>query len=177
MALTLDNLATFLNLPGNVAPTDPAERAELQRHFDAALKHVRSRCGQAIEGTSTLRVTSASGSTALLLPAINFDSVTAVVAPDGVTVTPTEVDELAGIVRVPVGQRGTWRVTITSTQAQVDLEEATLIIAGHLNETQRRSRPQGGRPGAPAQPAGGSGFAIPHRAADLMAPYALAALA
>lgn len=175
MAVTIDDLAAHLNLPA--APADPVERTELQRHLDSALERVRSECGAAVDGVSTVPVSS-SGSAVLLLPVVRVDAVTAVLDPDGAPVTPTLVDTLAGIVWVPTSRAGVWRVTVTSAAARVSLELATLIIAAHLHETQRRSRPQTVRPGAPPpQGPGGLGFAIPARAAELMAPFRLPGIA
>jgi hypothetical protein len=176
VALTIDDLAAHLNLPGNVAPADPVERGELQRHLDSALERVGSECDTAVDGVSTVPVSSG-GSIALLLPVVRIDSVDAVVDPDGNPITPTRVDVLAGVVWVPVSRSGVWQVTVTATAARVSLELATLIIAGHLYETQRRTRPQA-RPGAPGpQGPTGAGYAIPHRAAELMAPHRLPGIA
>ncbi len=58
-----------------------------------------------------------------------------------------------------------------------DLRLATLIIAGHLWETQRVPQPGGGGPigfGGDGAPGGFSaGYGVPNRAMDLMMPYLL----
>lgn len=178
MAVTINDLAAHLNLAAG-PPADPVDRAEMQRMLDAALDRVRAECGTAAAGTSTVPVTSTGRSTVLLLPVVRLSAITAVLDPDGTPVTPVDVDALAGVVRVPAARSGVWRVTVTLDGLSASLELAALIVAGHLYETQRRTRPAGARPGAVAAPTGpgGLGFAIPHRAAELMAPYRLPGIA
>lgn len=53
------------------------------------------------------------------------------------------------------------------------LRQATLIIAGHLWETQRGNAPSSLQPEEFGTQAVGVGYAIPNRAADLLAPYLL----
>lgn len=175
MALTLDDLAAHLNLPGNVPPTDPGDRAELQRMLDAALRRVRAACGFAGAGPSTVPAAS-NGGTALVLPVARLASIGIVLDPDGNEVAPVRVDTAAGVVHVPVGRPGVWRVTVVHDDLPEDLEVAALIIAKHLYETQRMPRSQARPGGAPPAPSG-AGFAIPNRAAELMAPYMLPGIA
>lgn len=177
MAVTIDDLAAHLNLPGNAAPADPVDRAEMQRMLDAALERVRAECGTAAAGASTVPVTS-TGSSSLLLPVVRVSGIAAVLDPDGNVVTPAHVDVLAGVIRVPVGRSGVWRVTVTFDDLPASLSLAALIIAKHLYETQRTTRPAVPRPGGPgASGPTGLGFAIPARAADLMAPFRIPGIA
>lgn len=189
--LSIEDLATHLQM---AVPTQTAALVEMQRHLDAALRHVAAECGTAVSaGALTLPVTaSASGSpyvtaagqgAALLLPAVRITSVVSVIDPDGVEVTPLRIDLLAGIVWVPMLRSGTWRITVTFDDLPPDLELAVLIIAAHLYGTQRvpgmngepNPRPglggQGIRQGLPP------GVAIPNRAAALMGPYRLPGIA
>lgn len=174
MNLTIDDLAEHME---QTVPTDPAKVAEMQRMLDAAIERVTSECGTAATGTATVPVPSGGGS-ALLLPVARADAVTAVVDPDGRPVTPVFADAYTGVVEVPVPRRGTWRVTVTFGEVPDSLELAVLIIAKHLYGTQRvPGASRGAGPLAGGQGAPPAGFAIPNRAADLMAPYRLPGIA
>lgn len=172
LALTIGDLAEHMQ---QSAPTEPAKVAEMQRMLDAAIERVTSECGTAAAGTATVPAPSSGGSM-LLLPVVRADAVTAVVDPDGATVTPVSADPYTGVVEVPVPRRGTWRVTVSFGSAVASLELAALIIAAHLYGTQRvpaasRGGPMNGQAAVP------SGFAIPNRADALMAPYRLPGIA
>lgn len=189
--LTIEDLATHLEM---AVPTEQAKVTQMQRHLDAALRHVAAECGTAVTaGALTLPVTaSASGSpyvtaagqgAALLLPAVRVTSVVSVLDPDGVEVTPLRVDLLAGIVWVPMLRSGTWRITVTFDDLPPDLELAVLIIAAHLYGTQRvpgmsgEPSPRPGYGGTPLRTGLPMGVAIPNRAAVLMSPYRLPGIA
>lgn len=172
MAVTIEDLAEHMQ---QSLPQEPAKVAEMQRMLDAALDRVTAECGTAASGASVVPVVS-TGGPLLLLPVVRAEAVTAVFDPDGNPVTPVATDAFAGIVEVPAGRRGTWRVTVSFGAALASLELATLVIAAHLYGTQRVPT-RGNGPMAAGQAAVPSGFAIPHRAAALMDPYRLPGIA
>ena len=172
MAVTIAELAEHMQQP---VPTELAKVAEMQRMLDAALERVTAECGTAATGRSVVPVVS-TGGPQLLLPVVRAEAVTAVVDPDGRAVVPLAADPFTGIVEVPAGRRGTWRVTVTFGAVPASLELAALIIAAHLYGTQRNAGASRGGPVA-SQGAAPSGFAIPNRAAALMDPYRLPGIA
>lgn len=167
--IPLDELKQQINTTAGV------DDAELQRTLDAAELHVAAVCGGFGPSTLAARL---SGDQ-LVLPAVRLTGVVAVRDPDGVDVTlnTDAVNLLSGIVRVPYRRAGTWAVDVTTESAMpADLRLATLIIAAHLWETQRV--PGAGQGfGQPTAARPGAAWAIPNRAATLMAPYLLPVLA
>ena len=155
-----------------------ADDAELQRTLDAAEKHVALTCrGFGAGSNATLRA-HLSGAQ-LGLPATRLSQATAVRDPDGrpVQLRSGATNLLAGIVRVPYRRPGAWEVDVSTADAvPPDLRLAVLIIAAHLWETQRVP---GAGPGfgQPAATRPGAAWAIPNRAATLMAPYLLPVIA
>jgi hypothetical protein len=157
--------------------TASADDEELQRTLDAAEQHVTKLCGSLTGGSTT--VAAYQSGDQLVLPAVRLTGTPVVVDPDGhtVAIADRDVNLLSGIVRVPYRRRGPWRVTVaTSSEMPADVRLAVLIIAAHLWETQRV-------PGRSTSPGFGqaaavpTGFAIPNRAATLLAPYMLPVLA
>lgn len=150
--------------------------AELQRTLDAAEALVAKRCGPLGAGAETL--TEHAFGANLVLPRTRLQSITEVRDPDGnvVTLAPGAVNLLSGVITLPYRRVGAWQVDIPAdadAALPADLELAILIIAAHLWETQRvpganRSAGFGQPQGTPTPPVG---FAIPNRAATLMAPY------
>ena len=176
MTVTIEDLAEHMQTS---VPAEPAKAAEMQRMLDAALERVTAECGAVAGSSSTVPVVS-TGGPVLLLPVVRADAITAVLDPDGNPVTPVATDPFTGIVEVPTGRRGTWRITVDFGSMPASLELAALIIAAHLYGTQRV--PGAGRntagPMAAGQQAGaGAGYAIPNRADALMAPYRLPGIA
>lgn len=178
MSVTLAEFARHL---GRTAPPDGApEHDDLQRVLSAAQGIVEDRCGPLTATPRTYRVTPSGR--CLVLPAWHLTSVSEVRDPDGTVVAHDAkgTNLAAGIVAVPSGARaaaGLWEVDAVraddSTPAALEL--AVYIIGKHLWETQRGTGVRGGALGAdPAPPVG---FAIPRRAAELMDPYTLPALA
>lgn len=171
--VTANQLAKHLNI---TTPTSD-QSAKLEEHLAAAIEHVQSRCGPLDVTEQTMKVRTAG--TFLVLPATRLGTVTEVRDPSGdvVDVDADAIDLEAGIVEVPHPMPGTWQVKVTPVEPPKSLKLAVMIIAGHLWETQRGRGDQqraamlaaGGDAPRPA----GSGFAIPSRASDLMAPYLL----
>ena len=96
------------------------------------------------------------------------------------TVSDYDLDADAGVVRAVNGGRfrGDFQVTYTVGRSDVPvaIREAILIIAAHLWETQRGVAPsalslQGADVADTFSP--GLGYAVPNRARELLAPYAL----
>lgn len=169
MTVTLQELASFLKAPSYA---EGAEATLLQTVLDAAIENVESRVGPlaAAEVEYAVRPNGCN----LVLPVTHLTSVGDVTDPDGNVIDVDQLDTnlLSGIVSVPYVRRGTWTVAATSTAAGASLKLAVQIIASHLWEVQRGggSRPGFGQPvtdGAPVR----MGFAIPARAAELIAPF------
>lgn len=172
--VALADFKEHLNKPTEVSSED----AELQRKLNAAEALVSKRCGPL--GSTAITVTAHLSGDRLVLPATRLATVAEVRDPSGQVVTLADgaTNLLSGIVRVPYRRAGAWAVDITTTrdlatdERLADLHEAVLIIAAHLWETQRVPG-RAARPGQPPEPQPGRGFAIPNRAATLMAPYTL----
>jgi len=160
MAVTLADLTGYLGITNA-----DIRYTQVQDVLDATLEHVASIVGPAGAPTVSVRPTGYR----LILPATHLAVLGAVTDPLGAVVTPTDVDLAAGVVTLgTVVTPGAYTVTLTrTTSASVD--EAVRIIAKHLWETRR------GRAGRDAAMAQGDeqvpmGFAIPRRAAELLAP-------
>lgn len=154
-----------------------ADDPDLVEALDAALANVSTRVGP-LDAASSFTVWSHGG--ALVLPITHLSAVVEVRDPLGVLVTPSRVNLLAGVVHVRERSRpGTWTISVTSTQRGADIALAVKIIAQHLlslrsgADVGQRSRLMVPTDDAPAT---GFGFAIPRRAAELLAPYTLGGL-
>lgn len=170
--VTLGDLKDFLKITGN--GTD----ALLNEVLDAALELVDHRVYLALDDAPKSVKVRATGRT-IVLPIARLEQVTAVTTPDGTALAAADldVDLDAGLITVPRAHPGTWTVTVHAQTAQeagaaASLRQAVKIIAKHLWGTQRGS--QGGPRGDVDAQQGEpylAGFAIPRRAAELMAPW------
>jgi len=160
MTVTLADLADYLAITAA-----DSRYAQVQDVLDATLEHVASIVGPAGASTVTVRPTGYK----LILPATNLATVGTVTDPLGAVVTPTDTDLASGVVTIAtVVTPGAYTVTVTRGDS-ASVDEAVRIIAKHLWETRR------GRAGRDAAFAQGDeqvpmGFAIPRRAAELLAP-------
>lgn len=150
---------------------------ELLATLAAAKALVESRCGSlGTTGATVLSVTSRGGRV-LVLPAVRLGEVTEILDPSGTVVPLAEVtvDAEAGLVTVPAGYAGSWTVTVAADDTvPADLRLAVLMIAAHLYESQRITQPgRAGFGGGEVPPGASPGYAVPNRAATLMAPYRL----
>jgi hypothetical protein len=174
--VSLQDFAEHLNY--SLRDNDP-KLPELQRTLAAAIDVVERRCGPMRTATSTLRLRPSGRY--LVLSATHVTEVVQVRDPQGRVVQhdTARSNLAAGIIDVGLhhgpAAGGLWEVDISIDGSDVpdDLVLATLIIGSHLWETQRArsSRPQAyqGEPGDVAP----RGFAVPSRAAELMAGYQL----
>lgn len=169
---TLEDVKKHLNM------TSTANDDELGLMLDAAEDVVRSLVGSfaAVEVTEPVAV---HGGTAIL----SRRPVVGDVVLSDESLTGFTVDREAGLLRnvgytASVGWAywGTTQLTATYSTgggvAPAAVELATLIIVGHLWETQRGTSPSAlTLQGEDAGPTFGAGYAIPNRAKDLLAPY------
>lgn len=159
MAVTLADFVSFLGINQS-----DAKYPQLQDALDAAAEWVESVAG--VRGGSPVLKVRAKRSI-LILPLTNVASVDEVLDPDGVAVTPSDVDEAAGLVWLPTWRAGAYTVTVT-TDASDRVDEATRIIAKHLWDTRRGKVASGfgGGDAGDVQPF--MGYAIPRRAVELL---------
>lgn len=140
---------------------------ELQLMCEAAQDMVEGLIGPVLWRTVTQRI-NANGSTLVLntLPVVSVTSLTS----GGSPATFTAVD---GGMLTDVTVRGDVVVTYVAGRTEVPgaVRLATLIIAAHLWQTQLGSAPTQLQDGFNSEPTVGVGYAIPNRAADLLAPY------
>lgn len=175
MTVALDELADFLN--AEQLKTAGPDRDQLQEVLDAAIEQVEDRVGPLDSAVVQYKVHATGKS--LVLPTTHLSSVTAVTDPDGVAVPLEDLDLnlLSGIVTLRTAarsRRGAYTVAATPRGGAASVRLAVKIIASHLWEVKRGSAAGGGRfaqPVADATPAPGRGFAIPSRAAQLLAPF------
>lgn len=176
-APTLDDVHAQLNI------TSSDDDVELQAFLDAAVAVVEAKVGP-LSAKSTTETVRTRGPR-LLLNRLPVQSVTSLVATAPGTLTYATADLTwngpAGTVWLRNGGSlcGEWIATYTAGLADVpaNLSLATLIIVGHLWETQR-GRSQ--RPGLLSPEDGTAplaGFAIPNRAAELMAAHLMPGVA
>jgi len=96
--------------------------------------------------------------------------------PVGQLLADFDVDPDAGLLRLASGYPIRGDITVTYTAGFDTVPQAvwlaTLIIGAHLWETQRGSQPLPLQGSDPDVLPSGAGFAIPNRAAELLAPYA-----
>jgi len=151
----------------NITSSDSDEEIELMR--DAAQDAVEGLIGPVLWRTVTQRIT-ANGSVLVLntLPVVSVTSLTL----DGSPATYTSVEGgMLTDVTVTGDVVATYVVGRTEVPGAVRL--AALIIAAHLWQTQLGSAPTQLQDNFDTQPTVGVGYAIPNRAADLLAPYLL----
>lgn len=174
MTVTVDELADFMKAPS--LKTAGPDRDLLQETLDAAIEVVEHRVGPVDSATPTFKV-HANGKH-LVLPATRLTNVTAITDPDGVDVPleQAELNLLSGIVTLrSASRRGAYTVAVSTRESSASLRQAVKIIASHIWDVQRGSAAGGNRPGF-VQPATdgtvvGRGYAIPSRAAELLAPF------
>lgn len=161
--VTLDELKSHLNT------TNASDDVELDLHRSAAEEQVQSLIGPVLQRLVVETSTTRYGAALLkVMPIVEVASVEYA----GAALTGWLPGLSTGLVTgLPTGD-----VTVTYTAGRTSCPDsvrlATLIIAGHLWETQR-GRSQ--RPGMLGPESDGvvtlAGFAVPNRAADLLTPY------
>lgn len=164
-------LATFMKAP-NLAGEEL-----LQEVLDAALEYVESVVGPLGSVTRTYRVFVTSRT--IVLPLTHLESVGTITDPHGtvVEINPNvDVNHLSGIIDLPRPVRGSWTIEATTVQDTASVKLAVKIIGSHLWETQRGGggTPRDNMRGQPAPATGAGvfrGYAIPHRAAQLLKPF------
>lgn len=183
MLPTLGDLKAELNLEAAGNEHD----AELSDRLDAAVDVAEGIVGP-LTATSVTEVHRDVNGDAIVLNRHPIIEVTAVSRRSGRTKTLLPIEDFewdadAGILRSAIGQRliGTFEVSYSAGRASIpaSVRLAIVIIAAHLFGTQTRpgfsaSAPTGfgGADGVPdASMSGGSGYAIPHRATDLLHAY------
>lgn len=161
--ITVDEVKRHANI------TSATSDDEIDLMRDAAQDAVEGLIGPVLWRTVTQRI-SANGSTLVLntLPVVSVTSLTL----DGTSVTYTAVD---GGMLADVAVTGDVVATYIAGRTVVPgaVRLAALIIAAHLWQTQLGSAPTQLQDGFNAEPTVGVGYAIPNRAADLLAPYLL----
>ena len=161
--VTLAQLRDHLNM------TSLSHDAELARFLGAAQEHVEALVGPVLQSSVTedVRVV---GSTVVLseCPVVDVYSVTVA----GSELTGWTLRPRAGLV-TGVNASGTATVTYSTgrTSCPDGVATAALIIAEHLWRTQLGGSPSALPVDDMAGMPGGSGFAIPRRAMELLAPY------
>lgn len=174
MALTINATTTEwisvdeVKRHANISSSAFDEELELMR--DAAQDAVEGLIGPVLWRTVTQRIDAASSTLVLnTLPVVSVTSLTLAGSP----ATFTLVD---GGMLEDVQVRGTTVATYVAGRTQVPgaVRMAALIIAGHLWETQKANNATPGmQDDFDAPTTTGLGYAIPNRAADLLAPYLL----
>lgn len=164
-------LKPHLNIPAGQTVDD----TELERTLGAAIRVVERKVGPLTPIPVVEHHLGLALAAELVLRRAPVKTLTSVEVLGGGTVTADQyvLDAEAGIVELAGGRRlhGDYTVTYEAGWAEVpeDIELATYIIAAHLWDTQRV--PGRSRPGQPADQQPLRGFAIPNRAATLLAPY------
>lgn len=176
MALpSVDDLKPHLTAGGN--------DLEMESVLAAAVDLVASRVGP-LEPVPVIEQQAVHAQSTLVLRRAPVAAVASIVL--GGAVVPSEdyfVDNAAGLVVAAAGRafHGDYVVTYSAGREELPhaLRFAVLIIAAHLWETQRVPGRAGvmGQQTAAAAATVPMGFAVPNRAATLMAPYQLPALA
>ena len=177
---TVEDLKVYLNKTGTGADDN-----ELVDMLDAAVNVVESIVGS-IGSTTITETHYGLHSDVLVLkqpPALALTSLTGRLYP-GVTastytLTDYVLDTDTGIVRTVSGLRFVGDITVTYTAGRTTIPPAvtlaTLIIAGHLWQTQRGGgsvRPSFPGDANAADVSGSPGYLIPYRAEELLKPYA-----
>lgn len=175
-AVTLAELKQYMRKSTETSDDDQL----LQTHLDAAAGVVAYRTNGA-DPDEPMRVYDHRG--VLLLPAAGLHEVSTITDPAGndVDLASVDVDLEAGIItlRSCPTRSGFWTVTITADeQGRAPLRLATMIIAEHLWGLRRGTAGGGARDAAQVRRGDDApipiGFAVPNRAAELIAPYSMA---
>ena len=174
--VTVKQLADFINAPEYAEDTKTEPGSTLLESLEAAVEWVESQVGPLESVTRDYTVYP--DGRALVLPDTHLVAITAITDPDGRPVTiPTDVNRLAGVITFPTRlRRGEWTVTAQSREHGSSVALAVKIIASHLFDVKRGASSDGPRAGifSPVNgdgPSGTTGFAIPRRAAQLLAPF------
>jgi hypothetical protein len=173
--VTAAELAAWLRDP--TLATAAATKDLLEEVLAATIENVESKVGplEPASGETDLTVTYTvypSGRN-LVLPVTHLTGTVEVKDPDGNTVIPRDVNMLAGIVELPVVPRQSrpWTVRSSCREHGQSVKLAVKIIAAHLWQLQRRRPPAGPQTETGDEAPRGSGFAIPRRAAELLAHF------
>jgi hypothetical protein len=176
--VTVKQLADFLKAP-DYADREQPEHANLVEALTAALEWVEQQVGP-LDSVARDYTVYPSGRS-LVLPDTHLVSVGTITDPRGdVVALPADVNLLAGIITFRHRlHTGAWTVRATSREHGTSVALAVKIIASHLYTVHRGANLTGPRfegfapvdDPAPEAPRGGSGFAIPRRAAQLLAPF------
>ncbi|MCR6647791.1 MAG: hypothetical protein NVV70_06485 [Cellulomonas sp.] len=174
--VTVKQLADFINAPEYAADVKAEPGRTLKESLDATVEWVETQVGP-LDSVARDYTVYPDGR-ALVLPDTHLVAVTAIVDPDGHPVTiPTDVNRLAGVITFPGRlRRGEWTVTAQSREHGSAVSLAVKIIAAHLFDVKRGGNADGPRasifdPVNGGSTGGKTGFAIPARAAQLLAPF------
>lgn len=161
---------------------DTSDDQDLQQVLSAAQEVVDHRTGGHVDPDTPLRVYPTPRGV-LILPLAGLPGILEISNPRGVVVDHTRftVDLEAGLIDLGVSGQlasGAWTVSLDAGEGKPPLNVAVKIIAEHLWGTRRgsgnsgdaRSRAQVRGDDTPAP----IGFAVPNRAAELIAPYTMA---
>lgn len=173
--VTLEEFATWLKVP--LYLEDPERAALLAETLGAALENVTEKVGP-LDGVAVDVVVWPSGRS-LVLPDSHLVAVHQITDPDGndVALPSRGVNRLAGVIEFPRRLiTGEWTVNVTTRAHHDSVRLAVKIIASHLWEVQRGTGSDTGARARVASPVGDpvpgrAGFAIPRRAAELLAPF------
>lgn len=186
MSITIEGLAAHLN---RELPAAGPELDELQLHLDAAVEYAEHYTGPLIDAARTYSVYPSGPYLVLPTPGVSGTVIVRDTAGTAVTLDPRYIDRGAGIIELhglSTAPDGPWTVEITGADNDppADLTLAVYIIAAHLWETQRGSssrvgymRNRRGTSEGDGEAPVYRGFAIPNRAAELLAAYRLPAFA
>lgn len=152
----------------NIPQDDAAHDFELMRYAKAAQEVVESIVGPVTASTVTETITQ---NGVVVLGAYPVAAVTSVTQ-DGVSVTGWSLSNGSGVLSgLPLGTV-TIEYTAGRTTAPYAVQVAGAIIAAHLWDTQRGNSPSA-MPMQDTFVPTGSGFAVPNRAMELLAPFKL----
>jgi hypothetical protein len=173
---TLDDFKTHLNIPGT------SNDAELADVLSAARDVVEAAVGSLATQTITETHRNMASDVVILnhRPAGVLVSIDVRAYPGSGKVTQDlldyDLDPESGLLRLASGYPIFGDVTVSYTSGFETVPYAvwlaTLIIGAHLWETQRGAQPLPLQGGEPDLLSSGSGYAVPNRAAELLAPYA-----
>lgn len=175
--VTVRALADFIDAPGYADDVRTEPGRTLKEALDAAVEWVETQIGPLDSAARDYTVYPDGRS--LVLPDTHLLEVSAITAPDGSDVAvPDDVNRLAGVITFPARlRRGEWTVTATTREHGASVALAVKIIAAHLFDVKRGASSAGPRTdifnpvGGDTLTGGSSGFAIPRRAAQLLAPF------
>lgn len=175
--------ASLADFKQHLSKSDDTDDFELNVMLEAATELAEGLVGPIVNRSVTSRVHFPGGVLTLpSWPVVSVESVTDVRGDSSYVAADLEVDTAAGMVRLDGGgalSAGVWDVTYTAGRAAAAVDVpasirlAVLIIGKHLWETQRGKstrRSASGQMLAEEERAP-QGFAVPHRAAQLLMPY------